>query len=104
MPERQDRTEELTARYLEAWLAHIRGRVQARTYQGYEGLIRLYAMPALADLPLRDVGPLDLQSLYSFLLQERCPTIAAGTVLNLHLVDLLLQRLRLMWFAFGAFK
>jgi hypothetical protein len=43
-------------------------------------------MPALADLPLRDVGPLDLQSLYSFLLQERDPTIAAGTVLNLHLV------------------
>jgi integrase len=76
----------LTARYLEDWLAHVRGRVRARTFQGYEGLIRLYALPALGDLPLRDVGPLDLQALYSYLLNEREPTIAAGTVLNLHLV------------------
>jgi hypothetical protein len=76
MPDRRNPSEGLTARYLEDWLAHIKGRVRARTYQGYEGLIRLYAMPALAHLPLRDVGPLDLQSLYSFLLQERSPTPA----------------------------
>jgi integrase len=86
MLKRPDSTDQVTAHYLEDWLAHIRGRVRARTFQGYEGLIRLYALPALGDLPLRDVGPLDLQSLYSFLLQEREPTIAAGTVLNLHLV------------------
>ena len=86
MLNRHDPTDRVTAHYLEDWLAHIRGRVRARTFQGYEGLIRLYALPALGDLPLRDLGPLDLQALYSFLLQEREPTIAAGTVLNLHLV------------------
>jgi len=86
MIDRHHPSDRLTARYLEDWLAHIKGRVRARTFQGYEGLIRLYAVPALADIPLREVVPLDLQSLYSFLLQEREPTIAAGTVLNLHLV------------------
>jgi hypothetical protein len=33
--------------YLDAWLAHVSGRVRARTWQGYECLIRLYARPNL---------------------------------------------------------
>ena len=75
-----------TSDFLGSWLAHAKGRIRARTYQGYEGLIRLYALPALGELPLKDVQPLQLQSLYSFLLTERTPPISAGTVLNLHLV------------------
>jgi hypothetical protein len=31
--------------YLASWLAHARGRIRAKTYKGYEGLIRLYASP-----------------------------------------------------------
>jgi len=37
-----------TEDYLSGWLAHAKGRIRARTYQGYEGLIRLYALPFLA--------------------------------------------------------
>src|SRR5712692_11864145 len=71
--------------YLREWLAHTRGRVRATTYQGYESLIRLYASPALGEVPLSEVSPLHLQRLYSSLLvPER--HLSAGTVLNLHLV------------------
>jgi Phage integrase, N-terminal SAM-like domain len=43
--------------YLAQWLDHARGRVRARTFQGYEGLIRLYAVPSLRDVPLTDLHP-----------------------------------------------
>ncbi len=33
--------------YLTRWLAHVRGRVRAKTFDGYEGLIRLYALPGI---------------------------------------------------------
>lgn len=75
-----------TGDFLRSWLGHAKGRIRVRTYQGYEGLIRLYALPALGDLPLKGIHPLQLQSLYGFLLTERTPPISAGTVLNLHLV------------------
>jgi len=75
-----------TGAYLSGWLAHAKGRIRARTYQGYEGLIRLYALPFLGELPLKDVHPLHLQSLYASLMNDRVPPISAGTVLNLHLV------------------
>ena len=38
---------------------------RARTYQGYEGLIRLYAVPSIGEIPLQDLHPLHLQSLYT---------------------------------------
>jgi len=75
-----------TEDYLGGWLAHARGRIRTRTYQGYEGLIRLYALPSVGQLPLQDVHPLHLQWLYAFLMNDRVPPISAGTVLNLHLV------------------
>jgi hypothetical protein len=31
-----------TGTYLASWLAHARGRVQAKAFDGYEALIRLY--------------------------------------------------------------
>lgn len=72
--------------YLGQWLSHARTRVRPRTYQGYEGLIRLYAIPAIGQIRLNDLHPLDLQSLYASLMDERVPPISGGTVLNLHLV------------------
>jgi integrase len=74
--------------YALEWLAHARGRVRAKTYEGYEGLFRLYALPALGDVPIGELTPLHLQRLYSGLLSppEGTSPISAGTVLNLHLV------------------
>src|SRR5438093_6164487 len=71
--------------YLKEWLAHVRGRVRATTYQGYEYLIRIHAAPALGEVSLSELSPLHFQRLYSSLLDpER--RLSAGTVLNLHLV------------------
>jgi hypothetical protein len=33
--------------YLEQWLSHMRGRVRAKTHEGYQGLIRLYALSGI---------------------------------------------------------
>jgi integrase len=71
------------AAYFAQWLAHARGRVRAKTYDGYMGLMRLYALPALGPVPLHDLKPLVLQGLYSDLLGRG---LSAGTVVNLHLV------------------
>jgi integrase len=71
--------------YLQEWLAHTKGRVRPSTYQGYESLIRLYASPALGEVPLSKLAPLRLQRLYSSLLAEE-RHLSSGTVLNLHLV------------------
>lgn len=75
-----------TGDYLGQWLAHIRGRVRAKTYEGYEGLVRLYAVPGIGNVELAQLRPLHLQSLYASLLTERDPPLSSGTVLNLHLV------------------
>ncbi|HZU76710.1 MAG TPA: site-specific integrase [Dehalococcoidia bacterium] len=74
--------------YLRRWLAHVQGRVRAVTYEGYEALIRRHALPAVGELPLAGLEPLVLQELYGDLLRGRAGRrpLAAGTVLNLHLV------------------
>src|SRR5712692_1245697 len=79
-----------TGDYLESWLSQVRGRVRGRTYQGYAGLLRRYAIPLLGEIPLRDLHPLHLQHLYGRLLEQgaggyRCQ-LSASTVLNLHRV------------------
>jgi hypothetical protein len=76
------------AAYLERWLAHTRGRVRVVTYEGYETLLRLHALPRIGGLQLEELRPLEIQDLYAELLaggRER-PPLGAGTVLNLHLV------------------
>src|SRR6266542_1683132 len=78
--------EQSVASYLDAWLAHTAGRVRAKTWQGYECLIRLYARPNLGDLALSELGPLDLQRLYAGLLCRHGRPLSGGSVLNLHLV------------------
>ena len=70
------------AGYLASWLAHMRGRVRQKTWQSYESLIRVHALPVLGEMPLADLSALDLQTLYSSLLERS----SGGTVLNLHLV------------------
>src|SRR5438552_11603455 len=70
--------------YLKQWLAHAKGRVRPTTYEGYEALIRLHALPAIGEILLGELTPLDLQGLYASLLSER--GLSGGTVLNMHLV------------------
>ncbi len=69
--------------YLTEWLSHVGGRVRPSTHRGYAGLIRLYALPALGEVPLSSLRPLHLQRLYA---SELGRGRSAGTVLNLHLV------------------
>src|SRR2546430_12964584 len=83
-------TSSSTGDYLESWLCQVRGRVRARTYSGYAGLLRRYAIPALGAVPLGDLHPLHLQHLYGALLEEGAggyrDRLSASTVLNLHRV------------------
>jgi integrase len=74
--------------FLLGWLAHVRGRVRRVTYEGYEVLVRRHALPTLGALELVALRPLQLQDLYRDLLSgaEGRRPLAAGTVLNLHLV------------------
>lgn len=73
--------------YLADWLAHVRTRVRPTTYDGYEVLIRLHIAPAIGTALLSDIRPLDIQHLYGQLLApDRERALAAGTVLNAHLV------------------
>ena len=79
-----------TGDYLESWLSQVRGRVRGRTYSGYAGLLRRYAIPALAEVPLKDLHPLHLQHLYGALLEHGAggyrDRLSASTVSNLHRV------------------
>jgi hypothetical protein len=62
--------------YLRQWLAHMAGRVRPKTLDGYRGLIRLYACPGLGNLGLLELEPLEVQALYSQLLERG---LSAGT-------------------------
>lgn len=76
------------AAYLGHWLSHVRGRVRLSTYEGYRNLLQGHAIPALGEIELERLHPLDLQGLYAELLRpERDPRpLSAGSVRNLHLV------------------
>jgi integrase len=74
--------------FLELWLGHVRERVRATTFEGYECLLRCHVPADLRALQLAELTPLRLQRVYADLLasgEERRP-LSAGTVLNLHLV------------------
>src|SRR5437763_1579331 len=78
------------AQYAREWLAHMRGRIRPTTHRGYAGLLELYALPAIGEVPLAQLRPMQLQRLYGDLLGRgslRAPRgLSAGTVLNLHRV------------------
>jgi integrase len=77
-----------TGAYLTQWLSFVKTRTRPTTYEGYASLVRWHALPTLGPIPLSSLHPLDLQGLYSALL-ERGPgerALSTGSVLNLHLV------------------
>src|SRR5438132_2335196 len=82
-PDLQEQGAATVGAYLGSWLDHAKVRVRGKTHDGYEGLIRLYAVPALGSVPLSALAPLHLQALYGELLGRG---LSAGTVRNLHLV------------------
>ena len=57
-----------TGEYLTQWLDHMRGRVRATTYEGYESLVRMHALPGIGEVPLAGLHPLQVQGLYADLL------------------------------------
>jgi integrase len=57
--------------WIKAWLdEHIVGDVSARTHERYAELLNLHVTPRIGKLPLRQVGPSDIQSLYHELLKS----------------------------------
>jgi integrase len=89
-----------TGEFLSRWLLHARGRVRATTFKGYESLVRLHAMPVLANVPLSELRPLDLEDLYARLLSEpgeRGTALSAATVRNLHRVLVLALSCAVRW-------
>src|SRR5437588_10923783 len=52
--------------YLDRWLQNAaRGRVRERTFDDYSALLKRYVRPALGQIRLCDLRPLDIQSLYT---------------------------------------
>jgi integrase len=92
--------ESTVGEYLEQWLAHAKGRVRATTYEGYESLVRLHAAPALGEIPLRSLHPLDVQRLYADLLgtpRVGGRVLSSSTVRNLHRVLVVAFRCAVRW-------
>jgi len=86
--------------YLHHWLAHAKGRVRATTYDGYESLVRLHALPVLGEVALCDLHPLHVQGLYADLLttpRESGRILSAATVRNLHRVLVLAFSVAVSW-------
>ena len=53
-------------RFLGQWLsASVRPSVKVKTYEGYEGIVRVRVVPRLGRVPLARLTPLDLQGLYA---------------------------------------
>lgn len=75
----------LVSDYFDQWLAHVWTRVRRKTWEGYEALLSHHARPALGEMSLGEVTPLDVQRLYGELMARQKP-LSGGTVLNLHLV------------------
>ena len=74
--------------YLDSWLAHVRARVRATTYKGYDCLLRCHVPPEMHALRLTELSPLALQRVYADMLagSAECRPLSGGTILNLHLV------------------
>jgi len=81
----------LTVRdYLTDWLAHMRTRVRASTYDGYSFLVQHHALPALGHLALGEVHPLHIQHVYARMTSPEYGgprgQVSAKTAGNLHRV------------------
>jgi integrase len=51
--------------FLATWLPGIRGTVRPSTYESYERMIRVHALPRLGGVPLQRLGPEDLNRAYA---------------------------------------
>jgi integrase len=51
-------------RYLDRWLAHIRGSLRARTVARYTALLRDHVRPDIGARPLKQLTPLEIQAVY----------------------------------------
>lgn len=69
--------------FLRDWLNSARGTIRPKTWQTYEGYIRLHAIPTLGRLPLAKLEPRHLQRLYSDKLQAG---LSPSSVHHLHAI------------------
>src|SRR5439155_26954935 len=86
--------------YLRRWLAHAKGRVRATTYEGYESLVRMHALPGIGEVPLAGLHPLQVQGLYADLLSTPRAggrILSPSTVRNLHRVLVIAFRCAVRW-------
>lgn len=67
-------------RYFEIWLGAVKPKISPRTFDGYEGNIRRYALKALGRYRLNDIRTFHIQAIYNEVGQLR----SATTVRNLH--------------------
>jgi len=72
------------AEYLDEWLRlRCRTNVSGTTYERYEGVVKNHLKPALGSTKLQSLAPLQIETLYSALLERK---LAPQTVLYVHRV------------------
>lgn len=69
--------------FLKDWLHSTRGTIRPKTWQTYEGYVRLHALPALGRLPLAKLEPKHLQRLYADKLESG---LSPTSVRHLHAI------------------
>ncbi len=69
---RQNDADHLTlGQWIEQWVSeYVKGRVRVKSFDKYEGCLRLYVQPYLGDMPIRKVSALDVQRLLNRLRTE----------------------------------
>jgi len=72
-----------TAQFLRDWLQSARPSVRVSTYDRYEQLLRLHALPALGRIPLARLTPQHLQRLYA---EKLASGLSPRSVHHLHAV------------------
>lgn len=81
LPTRSERT--TAAAYLARWLDSARPALAPRTWQRYEQLVRVHALPVIGQIPLARLSPQDLQALYA---ERLTAGSAPATVHQLHAI------------------
>lgn len=94
-----EQTKMTLGEYLAKWLADVRTRVSAKSYERYAGIMNVCVTPRIGLKPLIKLTPLDLSGLYAELLAngrvstghkitkpDRQPGLSARTVRHVHVV------------------
>lgn len=69
--------------WLQAWMEQKRPQLSAKTFERYEGIVRLHLLPAIGTVPLRRLHPHHVRSLHARLLEAG---LHPRTVLHVHRV------------------